>query len=186
MFKKILLSLASAFLMWQSFGLLSHIHEMEVQSWLLAFLIAFIINLYLTGIFAFLGFAFPTQKLLPQAYYTIHKPNTLKTIYEVLKVNLFRQFLLATFWKGKNQRATYFNGTRRGLLNLVEQSMKSEFGHLIPFLIITVIGVYFLIIKLVFLGLFTIFINLIGNMYPIILQRHHRMRIYNLKFKFLE
>jgi hypothetical protein len=44
--------------------------------------------------------------------------------------------LLATLWKRKKQRKEYFNGTKNGIANMVEQSMKSEFGHLIPFVLL--------------------------------------------------
>jgi hypothetical protein len=84
---------------------------------------------------------------------------------------------LATFWRSKDQRKKYFNGKKNGIPTLIEQSMKSEFGHLLPFIILNIVGIYLIVIKLFALGLFTIFINLIGNMYPVILQRHHRMRI---------
>jgi len=62
MIKKTLLSVASIFLIWQSYDLLTHLDKLEINSWGLIIFIAWIINLYITGIFAFSGFAFPTQK----------------------------------------------------------------------------------------------------------------------------
>ncbi len=177
MIKKTLLSLAAVFLIWQSYNLLINLDKIDTNSWGFLFFIAFIINLYITGIFAFSGFAFPTQKILPKSYYKINTPKRLKKSYKVLKVNLFRKMLLATFWKSKKQRSKYFNGTKNGIANLEEQSMKSEFGHLIPFVIICFICIYLFVIKAIILGIFTLLINLIANLYPIILQRHHRMRI---------
>lgn len=140
-------------------------------------------NLFVAGIFAFSGFAFPTQKILPISYYIIYHPKKLKRLYKLLRVNLFRQFILATLWKSQKQRKKYFNGTENGISNLTEQSMKSEFGHLIPFIIISFVSSYLILIDLVKLILFTLLINLIGNLYPIILQRHHRMRIQILRKK---
>ena len=142
---------------------------------------AFFINLFITGIFAFSGFAFPTQKLLPNSYYQIHHPKTLKKIYESLRVHMFRQILLATIWKSQKQRKKYFNGKENGIPNLEEQSRKSEFGHLIPFIIIGFVAFYLFVIGLTKIGLISLLINLIGNFYPIILQRHHRMRIQLIK-----
>jgi len=138
-------------------------------------------NLFVAGIFAFSGFAFPTQKILPISYYIIYHPKKLKRLYKLLRVNLFRQFILATLWKSQKQRKKYFNGTENGISNLTEQSMKSEFGHLIPFIIISFVSSYLILIDLVKLSVFTLLINLIGNLYPIILQRHHRMRIQILR-----
>jgi hypothetical protein len=177
MTKKILLSIASAFLALQSYKILAVIHTLETESWGLLLFIAWIINLIITGIFAFLVFAFPTQKLLPQSYYTIHSPNRLKKIYDLLQVDLFRKVLLATLWKSQKQRKKYFNGQRNGITNLTEQSMKSEFGHLVPFVILCLVSTYLLLIGKMKLGTLTLLINIIGNLYPVLLQRYHRMRI---------
>lgn len=181
MAKKILLSLASAFLIWQSYELLTKIHELEVKSLMVFFFLAWVINMYITGIFAFAGFAYPTQKLLPQSYYHIHHPKKLNGVYERLKVDWFRKFLLATFWRSQKQRKKYFNGKRTGISTLIEQSKKSEFGHLIPFVILNIVSIYLITVDLFELAVFTIALNLIGNMYPIILQRKHRMRIQYIK-----
>lgn len=175
--KKILLSIASLFLIWQSIKLLNIIHTLEAKSWALLIFIAWIINLFITGIFAFSGFAFPTQKLLPKSYYKISYPKRLKKTYKVLRVNLFRQMLLATLWRSQKQRKKYFNGKKNGISNLDDQSMKSEFGHLIPFIILCFLSIYLMVIGLTKLAICTFLINFIGNFYPIILQRHHRFRI---------
>ena len=177
MIKKILLSLASIFLVIQSYKLLTIIDNFEIESFGLVIFLAWLLNMFITGIFAFSGFAFPTQKLLPKSYYKIYHPEKLKKIYKILRIDLFRQMLLATLWKSKKQRGKYFNGKRNGIPNLIEQSMKSEFGHLIPFVIIIFVSVYFVVLGLIKLGVFSLLINFIGNFYPIILQRHHRMRI---------
>ena len=177
MIKKILLSIATVFLIYQSYNLLRVIDKLEIDSWGLIIFIAWIINLFITGIFAFSGFAFPTQKILPTSFYKIHHPRRLKKIYKLLKVNMFRKILLATLWRNQKQRKKYFNGKKNGISNLENQSMKSEFGHFIPFLLICLLCVYLIIIGLNKLSVFTFLINVIGNFYPIILQRHHRMRI---------
>lgn len=177
MLKKILLSIATLFLIWQSYKLLINLHTLNSTSWWTIVFIAFIINLFITGIFAFSGFAFPTQKLMPKSYYQIHNSKRLKKSYKWLRVDVFRNALLATFWKSKKQREKYFNGKRNGISNLILQSKKSEFGHLLPFVIIIIISIYLIIIGLIKLGISTLLINFIGNFYPILLQRHHRMRI---------
>lgn len=177
MLRKTLLSLASAFLIWQSYQLVSVIHQLEINSWGLLLIIAWLINLFITGIVAFLGFAFPIHKLMPISYYKIYQPTHLKKVYKALRVSLFRQLLLATLWKSKKQRKKYYNGSKNGIANLKEQSMRSEFGHLIPFLVICLLSCYFITIDLVSMGIYSFVINFIGNFYPILLQRHHRMRI---------
>ena len=140
--KKTLFSIATIFLIWQSHDLLRNIEKFEINSWGKIIFVAWIINLFITGIFAFSGFAFPTQKLLSKSYYKIYHPKRLKKIYETLRVNLFRQMLLATLWKSQKQRKKYFNSKENGISNLEEQSMKSEFGHLIPLIIICIVSGY--------------------------------------------
>ena len=181
MLKKIILVLASLFLFWQSYGLLNFVSNVELNSWWTTLFIAFLINLFITGIFAFSGFALPTHKLISNSYYKVSNSKRLKKVYAFLQVDVFRKFLLATFWRSKKQQKKYFNGTLEGLSNLELQSKKSEFGHLIPLIIIMAISIYFLILGLITLAIITVTINFIGNLYPIILQRHHRMRIQILR-----
>jgi hypothetical protein len=180
MIKRTLLTLASAFLIWQSYDLLIHIDGFQTDSWLGNLFLAWVISMFITGIFALAGFAHPTQRLLPKSYYEINQPQKLESTYKLLNVALFRKLLLATLWRNKKQRGQYFDGKRKGLNNLIENSQKSEFGHLIPFVILNFIAVYLITVGLVKLGIFVFFINVLGNFYPVILQRHHRMRIQRL------
>lgn len=181
MIKKFILIAASLFLIWQSFNLLKLIPQVEFNTWWPIGYVSFLINLFITGVFAFLGFALPTQKLIYSSYYKVTNQKKLKKTCAFLKVEYFRNFLLATFWRNKNQRKKYFDGTLEGISILDFQSKKSEFGHLIPFIIITVICIYFVILGLFKLAIITLLINILGNLYPILLQRHHRMRIQILR-----
>jgi len=181
MIKKILLILAAIFLTYQSYILVTRIHNFQAESWIALFFIAWIINLFITGIFAFSGFALPTQKLLPESFYTVRNPSALKKIYQSLNVDFFRTFLLATVWRNKEMRKGYFNGKKTGISNLITQSKKSEFGHFLPFVIINGVAIYFFMIGHYTLAIFTLAFNFIGNFYPVLLQRHHRMRIQRLQ-----
>ena len=138
MLKKIILPLASIFLLWQSYSLIAQIHHLETQNWGLLILIGWVINMFITGIFAFTGFAFPTERLLPESYYQVRKPKQVKKWFKIFGVEWFRKFLLATVWRSKAQQKRYFDGTREGFDNWIRQSKKSEFGHLLPFIIINV------------------------------------------------
>lgn len=147
------------------------------DSWVPSIVSSIILNLIITGAFAFLGFAWPTQRLLPSFYYKIKRPKQLKFIYQLLKVELFKRMLLMTFWKDENKRKSYFNGQSEGLPHFIEQTQKSEFGHLIPFMLITLLCLFLLLKGFVKLAVATFVFNCIFNGYPIILQRHHRMRV---------
>ncbi len=171
----------SIFLIWQSKNTLVVLEKLTDPSWSFQLFLALIINLFVTGIFAFAGFALPTEKLMPSKYYEINNPKKLKFWFEKLKGEWFRKFLLATFWKSKDQQKSYFDGTISGINHFEIQTKKSEFGHLIPFFLITVVCVYFAIRGFWWAIFFTMLVNVIFNFYPILLQRHHRSRLARMK-----
>ncbi|MEL6657463.1 MAG: hypothetical protein AAFR36_13495 [Bacteroidota bacterium] len=177
MTKKILSSFAALFLIWQSYNMVLIVHQVELKSWGIIIFLAWIISLFITGIFAFPSFVWPTEKLLPAAYYHVYQPKRLKRVGKAMKVELFRKMLLATLWKDKKRQKAYFDGTREGLINLETQSKRAESGHLLPFLLITILSIYWLFTGHAKMGVATFVINIIGNLYPVILQRNHRMRI---------
>ena len=179
--KKILLPLASIFLIYQSYKLIISLTQVQIQSHFQEFVIAWVVNMFITGIFALTGFAHPTQKLLPESYYSIRNPEKLLIFYRKMRIDLFKTFLLATLWRQRKQRKRYFKGTRGDFNTLIRQSKKSEFGHLIPFVILTLVSISFLAGNSKGLGVFTMLWNILGNLYPIILQRHHRMRIQKIR-----
>lgn len=175
--KKIFFVLLALLFVYQSFKFINSILEIKEKSWLLAFIFGCILNLMITGISAFLGFALPTQKLLPDSYYQIKNVKLLKSAYNIFQVELFRLFLLATFWKKKKQQKNYFNGRLDGIAHFKTQTKKSEFGHLIPLIALTILCVFLVIKDFKKLALVTFIINIFFNGYPILLQRHHRMRL---------
>jgi len=140
-------------------------------------LIAFLLNLFITGVFAFLGFAYSTHKLLPKAYYKIRNPKLLKTLGDRIGINYFKYLLLLFFWGKEKNRKKYFNGTKAGLTNFIYQTKQSEFGHIGAFVIIFLLTLYLLAFKFFLTSIIMTLINIIGNIYPVILQRLHRVRI---------
>ncbi len=179
--KKVLFTCFSVFLAYRCVELVSYLNTPNrdftfVQSLVLAFLL----TLFVTGVFAFLGFVFPTYRIIPKSYYRIKSPVFVSRLYRVFGVSLFRRLLMIAFWGKRKNRKRYFDGKRAGIENLIVQTKKSEFGHLAA-----LVSIFFLSIPLVFERQWSIFvlvsaINTIGNFYPIILQRHHRMRISKL------
>ncbi|PCJ64882.1 MAG: hypothetical protein COA58_11450 [Bacteroidetes bacterium] len=140
-------------------------------------IISFLLTLFITGIFAFIGFAYPTNRLLTEPYYKIKNPKLHEYLYKVLGLKYFRTILLITFWGKKNNRKKYFNGTKKGLNNFIYQTKQSEFGHLGAFFLILICSIILLLNQLYFIVLIMTILNIIGNVYPIILQRFHRIRI---------
>lgn len=177
--KKILFLCFSAFLVFQSYGMLRKLTltEFEPIGLIESFILAFIINIYLTGIFAFPGFVFPTHKLMGSSYFKLKNPELLKKLYDKLGVAGFRKLLMRFFWGEEKNRKRFFDGTRGGFENFIYQSKQSEVGHLLPFVILSAISLVLIVKGYTALGLIAFIINFIGNFYPIILQRFHRIRI---------
>lgn len=171
--------LFSVFLAFQSYSLVSAILQASPTDfgWSASFGLAFIVNLYVTGIFAFPGFVFPTHRIIAKQYYAIEKPQRLERLYKLLQVDVFKKFLLLFFWGHKKNRKKYFDGSRSGLSNLTYQSKQSEFGHLIPFVLVLGLCIAFFLLGFWKLATWTMLINILGNFYPVVLQRQHRIRI---------
>jgi ABC-type transport system involved in cytochrome c biogenesis permease subunit len=51
-----------------------------------SFVIAFLLVLFETGIFAYVGFIFPTSKLLPSQYYEVSNPRVIRRLYKIFGV----------------------------------------------------------------------------------------------------
>jgi hypothetical protein len=141
-------------------------------------ILAFLINLYITGVFAFLSFTFGVEKTLPNSYYKIKSPNFLACFFSNIQAENILEFSYSIhFGQANKQRNKYFDGTRTGIENFITQSKKSEWGHLLPFIIISFASVYLFVLDMNYLAIATLIINVIGNFYPIILQRQHRIRL---------
>ncbi|MFT5723433.1 MAG: hypothetical protein ACI9JN_000546 [Bacteroidia bacterium] len=182
--KKILFPIFSAFLLFRVFELMRQpMRSTPSLSILACLFFAFLITLYITGVFAFLGFAFDTNRLLSDRYYEITRPKLLSDVYSFLGVKYFKNILLVAFWGKKKNKAKYFDGTTSGLQNLIYQSKQSEFGHITAFYVINLFSMVLLVFDYALLPFFMFVINIIGNLYPVILQRHHRKRIDKLSSK---
>ncbi len=183
LFKKIVFPLFSIFLIYRSIDLLRQLYYSAPIDFSFGelILIALLITLFVTGIFAFPGFAFPTSRVMPNRYWIPKNTARLNKIFNLLGVNIFKSILVLLFWGRKGNRKKYYNGTRTGLANFNLQSKQSEFGHLGAFLVILIISII-LLLKGYFILVFLITIlNVLFNFYPIILQRHHRIRILRLE-----
>ena len=183
MAKKILLPLLSIFLAYRSVELVRVILSVQGLSLPVTFVLSFGLNLFITGVFAFVGFAHPTSRLLPDAYYRITRPTTLKKVYRMLGLKHFRVLLLLAYWGKAKNRKRYFNGTRSGIRDLDFQTRQSEFGHVGAFVVLALVA-----ILLLYKGLWPAFgmtmaINIIGNLYPALLQRVHRVQIQRMTLR---
>jgi len=179
MAKKIIFPLISLFLAYRSVELVRMFSTPAAGefSLLATFLLALALNLFITGVFAFVGFAYPSSRLLPDAYYRIENQKALQAVYGLFGLKYFRTLLLMAYWGKEKNRKKYFNGTRSGLRDFDHQTRQSEFGHLGAFVAIAIVALVLLSKGHVATFAFTTAINVLGNLYPIVLQRMHRMQI---------
>ena len=175
----------SIFLGYQTYRILSVLDHFKSIQWQYQILLAVFFNLSVTGCFAFAVFGTSIEKLLPASYYQVKNPKRFNAWFKKLGSEYYRKFLLATVWRKKEMQKDFFDGTINGILNFEAKTKKSEFGHLFPFFILTFICVYFVMRNLYWAALVAMFINVIFNFYPVVLQRHHRSRTARLK-KILE
>jgi hypothetical protein len=68
--KKILFPLFSLFLLYRTFALMRMLLNSQEAAWTASdlFIYAFLLTLFITGVFAFGGFAYPSHKTLPKNY----------------------------------------------------------------------------------------------------------------------
>lgn len=139
------------------------------------------IALSVTGIFAFAGFGSPTEKLLPDSYYRVAEGDRLLALYRATGARWMRRALvLVDRWSGRN-RFSYFSGTRSGLEDFERRTRKSEFGHLASFAVLLPVSLVLLLSGQVVAASVALIANWVGNFYPAVIQRQHRLRIRRLR-----
>lgn len=173
--KKILFILFAIFLIYITYNNILSIHKPTTNiSALKAILFGAYFTICVTGIFAFTGFAFPTYKLLPETYYKIRNSTLLKKVYAVLGVHYFSKAVVSIFYNKKKIKETYFNNNSEGITAFTTQTKQDEFGHIVPFIIISCYCIYLLFNSSYVLVLSILVSNILLNFYPVIMQRHHR------------
>lgn len=175
--------MTSVFLAYRSVELIKMLEATDPTqfNWIGVMAVSFALNLFITGIFALVGFAFLTSRILPNSYYKIRNSKNLTLTYQLVGVEHFKRLLLKFFWGKEKNRKKYFNGTKTGLEDFDTQTRQSEFGHLAAFIAIAIVSFYAIMKGHIGIFLTTTLINVIGNLYPIILQRHHRIQIERMR-----
>jgi hypothetical protein len=91
-----------------------------------------------------------------------------------LGVRYFSKAVVAIFYNKKKIKETYFNTDSQGITAFANQTKQDEFGHIVPFVLITLYAIYLLISKNYVLSISIIVSNIVFNLYPVLMQRHHR------------
>lgn len=118
--KQVFLILLSLFLLYFSFSMVRKIVVFgpEQLGFGESFFLAFLINLCVTGIFAFPSFVMPISRLMPQGYYAIKNSSNVMCWYRVLWIKHFQKLLILFFWGKNASRKKFFEGERKAGINL--------------------------------------------------------------------
>lgn len=131
----------------------------------------------LTGIWAFLGFAWPTHRLLPASYYEAGRPELWRGLYRWLGVRYFGWLLVQTLYRPSARGKTFFNGRREGLAGFEAMTRESEFGHVAAGVLVLAAAAWLAAVGRLAVAGAMLVCNLVLNFYPIVLQREHRRRL---------
>lgn len=98
-------------------------------------------------------------------------------IYEVFGINLFRKLLVIIGWEKLNKKANPVEKNVQALEHLEYRTKQSELGHIIIFFIVLAFTIYVGINFGIKETLSLIILNILLNVYPILLQRYNRPRL---------
>ncbi|MDR7211004.1 hypothetical protein [Flavobacterium piscis] len=139
------------------------------------FLFAWILNFML--MMCVLMFTETLKSKFGSNYYKTKDWENKGKIYETFGINLFRKLLVLVGWEKLNKKSNPVKNDLEALLLLEYRTKQSELGHLIIFFIVFGFTIY-VSLKFTFVAsLWLLFLNVILNFYPILLQRYNRPRL---------
>lgn len=140
----------------------------------LGFLFAWILNFML--MMCIFMFTETLKSKCDSGYYKMKDWENKGKIYENFGINLFRKLLVFIGWEKLNKKANPVKNDLESLLYLEYRTKQSELGHLIVFFIVLGFTIY-VALKFTFVeSLWLLVLNIILNVYPVLLQRYNRPR----------
>jgi hypothetical protein len=124
-----------------------------------------------------LAFTEVLKSKLTSSYYNEKGWERRGKIYERFGVNFFRKLLVWTGWEKLNKKANPVGKNTEALANLHYQTKKNELGHLIILFIVLGFNAFVAFKFGVIKSLWLFVLNLLLNLYPVLLQRYNRPRI---------
>ncbi|RTY92419.1 hypothetical protein [Flavobacterium sp. GT3R68] len=156
-------------------GTILMIYGLIIRVGMQGFVFAWVLNLMLMMcVYLF------TQTLKPafkSTYYNEKKWEKKGKIYESLGVNIFRKLLVLIGWEKINKKNNPVKKSLEALIHLEYVTKQSELGHLIIFFIVIPFTVFVTVKYGIVESLWLLILNLVLNIYPIILQRYNRPRL---------
>jgi ABC-type transport system involved in cytochrome bd biosynthesis fused ATPase/permease subunit len=141
-----------------------------IFAWVLNFMLMFGV-LYITETF---------KPSLISTYYNTKKWEAEGKIYKWFWVDGFRKILVWVGWEKLNKASNPVNKNLDTLLQLEYRTRQSEIGHLNIFVIVLIFNLVVVFKYGVIQSLWLFFLNIVLNVYPIIVQRYNRPRLQNI------
>jgi len=139
------------------------------------FIFAWILN-FMLMMFVYLF----TETLKPEFKSNYYKEKVWEKrgkIYESFGINIFRKLLVLVGWEKLNKKANPVEKNLEALIHLEYRTKQSELGHIIIFFIVIGFNVYVALTFGILESLWLMVLNIVLNLYPILLQRYNRPRL---------
>ncbi len=98
-------------------------------------------------------------------------------IYRFLGINFFRKLLVWIGWEKLNKKSNPVETNTKALTHLHYRTKQSELGHLIILIIVLGFNIFVAYKFGILKSLWLLILNILFNLYPILLQRYNRPRI---------
>lgn len=147
-----------------------------------SFLFAWILNFLLMVVVLY--FTESTKPKLTSNFFESKKWEKEGRIYEWVGINFFRKLLVIIGWEKLNKTNNPVKKDLNTLIQLEYNTRKSEFGHILIFIIVLAVTIFVTIQFSMKETIWLIILNVILNVYPILLQRYNRPRIKRLMIKY--
>jgi hypothetical protein len=143
-----------------------------------SFLFAWVLNFMLM-----LGVLYITETFKPRlisTYYNSKKWEAEGEIYKWFGVDVFRKILVWVGWEKLNKSSNPVKKNLDTLKQLEYRTRQSEFGHLIIFFVVLIFNFVVAFRYGIIQSLWLFFLNIVLNVYPIVVQRYNRPRLQNI------
>ncbi len=144
---------------------------MGVQGFLFAWVLNFMLMMFV------LMFTETLKSACTSNYFKEQNWEQKGKIYEQLGIHFFRKLLVIVGWEKLNKKENPVKNNLAALVHLEYRTKQSELGHLIIFFIVGGFAIYVAIRYSFSASAWLIFLNLLLNFYPILLQRYNRPKL---------
>jgi hypothetical protein len=152
-------------------GIAGLIHLMKLDSfvfaWALNFLLMFFVSINIEL----------HKSPLTSSYFDAKPWEKKGKIYEHVGIDFFRKILVLIGWEKLNKKNNPIEKNTQALNHFLHQTKKSELGHLLIFIIVMGMTVFVAITMGAKSALWLLLLNVVLNLYPVLLQRYNRPRL---------